>query len=119
MRTAIAPSTSTSSLSTGSDEKEPVEMSPYRRDPLYRAIIGHASAGAVNVIYGGPDVLYATAGPGAQFFTQANINPPVSVAKAGNRFGAALAVGDFDGDDYDDLAIGIPGDAVEGTITGA
>jgi hypothetical protein len=80
---------------------------------------GLVDAGAVNVIYGGPQGLDATAGPGNQFLTQANINPPVSVARAGNRFGAALAAGDFNGDAYADLGIGIPGNDVERTIEDA
>jgi len=41
-----------------------------------------------------------------------------SLVEAGDRFGAALAVGDFDGDSYDDLAIGLPGEGV-GAIAGA
>jgi hypothetical protein len=32
--------------------------------------------------------------------------------EAEDSFGAALAVGDFDGDDFDDLAIGVPGDRI-------
>ena len=31
-------------------------------------------------------------------------------SKAGNHFGAAVTTGDFDGDGFDDLGIGIPGD---------
>ena len=34
----------------------------------------------------------------------------IGVAEAGDFFGSALASGDFDGDGYDDLAIGIPGE---------
>ena len=34
----------------------------------------------------------------------------VGTAEAGDRFGEALAVGDFNGDGYGDLAIGAPGD---------
>lgn len=36
----------------------------------------------------------------------------------GDRFGASLTVGDFNGDDFDDLAIGAPGDG-EGGAAGA
>ncbi|MFO7567210.1 MAG: FG-GAP repeat protein [Enhygromyxa sp.] len=30
------------------------------------------------------------------------------------NFGASVAIGDFNGDDYDDLAVGVPGDFVDG-----
>ncbi|KAB2964344.1 MAG: hypothetical protein F9K16_04545 [Thermoanaerobaculia bacterium] len=33
-------------------------------------------------------------------------------AEDGDRFGAAVAAGDFDGDGYDDLAVGLPGEDV-------
>ncbi len=36
-----------------------------------------------------------------------------------DRFGAALAVGNFDGDDYDDLAVGIPGEDDNGNDSGS
>lgn len=40
--------------------------------------------------------------------------------EAGDRFGAALAAGDFNGDGYDDLAVGIPGEDLGGRAdTGA
>ncbi len=40
--------------------------------------------------------------------------------EAGDRFGSALAVGDFDNDGFDDLAIGVPGEGVsEGGDHGA
>lgn len=34
--------------------------------------------------------------------------------EVGDRFGSTVAVGDFDGDGYDDLAMGAPGETVEG-----
>ena len=34
------------------------------------------------------------------------------------RFGAALAAGDFDGDGYADLAVGVPGESVDGDSVG-
>lgn len=75
---------------------------------------GKDSAGAVNVIYGGPDGL--TAG-GNQLWTQAKAAVKGD-AKAGDLFGTAVATGDFDHDGRDDLAIGTPGDKV-GVATGA
>ena len=33
-------------------------------------------------------------------------------AEAGDQFGSALAVGDFEGDGFDDLAVGVPGEDV-------
>jgi hypothetical protein len=37
----------------------------------------------------------------------------------GNYFGDSIAAGDFDGDGYDDIAIGVPGDDHEGTNAGS
>jgi hypothetical protein len=41
-------------------------------------------------------------------------DPIVADRQANDRFGDAFAVGDFDGDGVDDLAIGVPGQAVAG-----
>jgi hypothetical protein len=41
------------------------------------------------------------------------------VAANGELFGAALASGDFNGDGFDDLAIGAPGDVVSGVSAGS
>ena len=35
-------------------------------------------------------------------------------AEQGDRFGSSLAAGDFDGDGYDDVAVGVPGEDVRG-----
>jgi hypothetical protein len=69
------------------------------------SVQGQQSAGAVNVIYGGPDGLSAR---GDEQFTAAPTDIG-SVPAPGARFGAALAAGDLDGDEHADLAIGIPG----------
>lgn len=67
-----------------------------------------ANAGAVSVIYGSIDGLTQI---GDQFFSQdtAFLN---GVPEEGDRFGAALAAGDWNGDRFDDLAIGVPGESV-------
>ncbi|NNF58239.1 MAG: T9SS type A sorting domain-containing protein [Rhodothermaceae bacterium] len=61
--------------------------------------------GAVNVIYGGPDGLDV----------QRNVLlSQGSSAQILERFGFSVAVGRFDGDVYADLAVGIPGEIVDG-----
>ena len=61
-------------------------------------------AGAVNVLYGTGSGLSAV---GSQYWRQSGIN---EFSEANDRFGTALAVGDFNGDGFDDLAIGVPGE---------
>jgi FG-GAP repeat len=61
-------------------------------------------AGAVNVIYGSTGGLKAT---NNQFWTEDS--PGVlGTAEEGDKFGRSLASGDFNGDGFSDLAIGIP-----------
>jgi hypothetical protein len=72
------------------------------------------NAGAVNVLYGAAAGLTGT---GSQLFTQDS--PAISgTVEADDRFGDALAAGDFDNDGFADLAVGVPGEAV-GSIQGA
>jgi hypothetical protein len=70
-------------------------------------------AGAVNIIYGtsvgGLDVA------GNQYWNQDEASMDSS-AETGDHFGCALAAGDFDGDGYDDLAIGVPDEDVFSTV---
>ena len=68
------------------------------------------NAGAVNVIYGSSLGLKATpvsAGNGRadQIFTQDSANVE-GVAEDSDEFGKSLTSGDFNGDSFDDLAIG-------------
>jgi hypothetical protein len=60
-------------------------------------------AGAVNVVYGGPDGLRVEAN---QLIDQSG--DVYGTPQTGALFGSALAAGDFDGDGYDDLAVGAP-----------
>jgi hypothetical protein len=66
-------------------------------------------AGAVCVVLGG---LFGISGPGALYFQNHPDLPTnggiVPTRNTDDAFGAALAVGDFNGDGFDDLAIGAP-----------
>ena len=75
-------------------------------------------AGAVHVIYGSANGLTAGGGssgiPAAQFWHQ-DVSDTVlggvqGVAETNDHFGAALAAGEFNGDGFSDLAIGVPGE---------
>jgi hypothetical protein len=80
----------------------------------YENIGSVENAGAVNVIYGSASGLTAS---GNQFWHQ-DASGISDWAEARDYFGNALAAGDFDGDGYDDLAIGVPYEDV-GSITDA
>ena len=66
-------------------------------------------AGAVIVMYGGPTGLTDS---GARLLSQRGATP--GKAQSDDRFGEALAAGDFDGDGRDDLLVGSPGEDVAG-----
>lgn len=78
--------------------------------------IGTASgAGSIHVLSGRSTGVTAT---NLVHWTQQLID---GVFAAGNGFGSSFAVGDFDGDTHDDLAVGAPGEDVDdidqGTVT--
>ena len=74
-----------------------------------------ADAGAVNVIYGSAAGLSATAGPGNQWWTQDS--PGIlDQAELSDNFGHVISTGDFNGDGYDDLVVGVRED-LEGQTT--
>ncbi len=75
----------------------------------------NADAGAVQIFFSGSGTQIVTT-TGSLFISQANL-AGVGV-EAGDRMGWALAVGDFDSDGRDDLAIGVPGEDV-GSIVDA
>jgi FG-GAP repeat len=68
------------------------------------------NAGSVNVIYGGPAGLSAT---GNQLWHQ-DVAGIEGEAESGDWFGSALVAGDFDGDGFEDLAVGVIGEPVGG-----
>lgn len=72
------------------------------------------NAGAVNVIYGSATGLNSA---GDQLWHQ-NSSGIIGPSETEARFGSSLAVGDFDNDGYDDLAIGVPNESI-GSIAGA
>jgi hypothetical protein len=64
--------------------------------------------GVVTVLYGSASGL-SSAPPEHAYFPGASDVPSMPNVHPFERFGAALASGDFDGDGYGDLAIGVPG----------
>jgi hypothetical protein len=79
----------------------------------YESVGSVARAGAVNVIYGGSVGGLDTAGN--EYWNQNELNV-AGDAEEDDHFGHALAAGDFNGDGYDDLAIGIPEEDVGAVV---
>ena len=75
-----------------------------------------ADAGEVTVLYGAGTGFFDFAR--TDHLLQSTIFGSSTYDQAGDRFGHALAAGDFDGDGRDDLAIGQPGEDVGGSDRG-
>jgi FG-GAP repeat len=73
-----------------------------------------ANAGAVSVLYGSSGGLASD----GQVLTQDAAGVP-GVSEIGDRFGAALVAGDFNGDAFSDLAVGAPGEDLSDVDAGA
>lgn len=69
-----------------------------------------AVAGIVHVLYGNATGLLSA---GSQVFSQ-DTSGISDFAEENDEFGSALAAGDFDGDGFDDLAIGVKGETLSG-----
>jgi hypothetical protein len=74
------------------------------------SIAGQAGAGHVNVLYGTTTGLSAAGNQGWSQESTGVVGGP----EVGDRFGTALTAGDFDGDGYTDLAVGVPGESIAG-----
>ncbi len=66
------------------------------------------NAGNVIIVYGGPSGLTSASASG--IVSQGN-SP--GALEAGDAFGYAVSSGDYNGDGFDDLAVGIPGEDIE------
>jgi hypothetical protein len=71
-------------------------------------------AGGLNILYGSGGGLGSD---GNQFWTQ-NSSGVEEMAETGDSFGSAVTVGDFNGDGFSDVAVGVPNEAI-GTATNA
>src|SRR5438067_12558289 len=116
---ALAPPASARGTATGRNRAiRPTVRSDFNGDGFADLAVGVpqesvgsvGKAGAVNVIYGSPTGLRAT---GNQLWTQNSPGVP-TVAEANGTFGTSVAAGDFNGDGFSDLAVGVPGATING-----
>ncbi|NYV75244.1 FG-GAP-like repeat-containing protein, partial [Streptomyces sp. UH6] len=77
-------------------------------------VSGRAKAGAVVILYGGPQGVDAKR---RTVLTQDSPGIP-GAAEAGDRFGASVAVHDLNADGYGDLVVGSPDEEVAGDVGG-
>lgn len=74
---------------------------------------GDADEGSVTVMYGSPTGLKFRGDEWSQ-----DSSGVAGVGRSGDRFGASLGAGDFDGDGFFDLAVGAPQSRVDGDAIG-
>ncbi len=80
------------------------------------AIGSDAEAGSIITLHGTSTGLSATTAPGSQFFSQDHLAG--TTPEPGDYCGAVLAAGDYNGDGFDDIAVGCPNEAI-GSVSGA
>jgi hypothetical protein len=76
------------------------------------AFLGATGSGFVAVRYGRRDTGGLVPGPAGGVI----LRPAAEIAEEDQLFGLALAAGDFDGNSFDDLAVGVPGDDPVGSV---
>ncbi len=81
---------------------------------VFDGVVNQTDAGIVQVVYGSAAGLNATLGQAAVIDQIWHRALGGVTALAGDMYGASLAMGDFNRDGYDDLAIGIPGANIDG-----
>ena len=79
-----------------------------------------SNAGTVNIIFGSSTRLTAS---GDRLITQNTLGlnnaNSETIAESGDEFGAALAIGNFNGSGNGELAIGVPGETIGSVTFGA
>ena len=106
---AVSASSTTSACDFDGDGKDDLAVGAPGED--VGAVV---DAGAVNLLYGSGSGLTAS---GDQLWHQ-GVAGVMGGAEAGDLFGSSLACGDFDGDGFDDLAVGVPGEDIGAVVDG-
>ena len=78
----------------------------------YKDIGMLTDTGSVSVLYGSAAGLTAT---GSQLWNQ-NVSSMQDTSDPGDHFGWAVAAGDFNGDGFDELAVGVPNESVGAVV---